>query len=106
MAPALRFHMPPTLVAAGILPSSFGPTHQLALLYIDALLDSLYNHGYYPHKRKTSLPLVPSLVVIDTHRVMDADSPIFHPIFMEKVSLLPLPPFRVIRWNRFLALLS
>ena len=106
MVPALGFHIPPTLVAARILPSSFWPTHQLALLYIDALLGSPYNHGYYPHKRNTPLPLVLSPVVVDTHRVRDADSPVSHLISVENVSLLHLPLFQVIGWNRFLALLS
>ena len=106
MAPALGFHIPPTLVTAGILPSSFGPTHQLALLCIDALLGSPYNHGYFPHKRNTSLPLVLLPVVADTHRARGADSPVFHLISGERVSLLHPPLSQVIGWNHFLALLS
>ena len=101
MVLALGFRISPTLVVAGILPSFFGPRHQLALLYIDALLGSPYNHGYYPHKRNTSLPLVLSPVVADTHRARDTDSPVLHLISVERVSLLHLPLSQVIGWNHF-----
>ena len=52
MVPVLGSRIPPTLVVAGILPSSFGPTHQPALLCIDALLDNLYTHGVLPPQKE------------------------------------------------------
>ena len=70
MVPALGFRIPPTLLAAGFLPSSFGPTHQLALLYIDALLGS--PSWVLPPQKEHITSF--SLTAVNTHRVRDADS--------------------------------
>ena len=46
LVPVLGAHIQPIPTVFAILPTSFGLTHQLVLLYTDALQDSLYNHEY------------------------------------------------------------